>query len=114
MHPRVSLHQVAFLNETTAAFLAHCRDIGVQQATLVSPALTRPGGIDEARAAGVRIASINHPFAVHPDLEYDGARATGALDDVIEIAVSLGCPDDLSADGCAGRIDLGAGGRPIL
>ncbi len=92
MHPRVSLHQVAFLNETTAAFLAHCSDTGVQQATLVSRALRRPGETDEARAAGVRIASINHPFAVHPDLEHDGARATGALDDVIEIAASLGCP----------------------
>lgn len=104
MHPRVSLHQVAFLNETTAAFLAHCSDIEVQQATLVSPALTRPGGIDEARAAGVRIASINHPFAVHPDLEYDGARATGALDDVIEIAVSLGCPEIYLLTGARGAL----------
>ncbi len=104
MHPRVSLHQVAFLNETTTSFLAHCRDIGVQQATLVSPALLRPGAVEEARAADVRIASINHPFAVQPDLEHDGARATGALDDVIEIAASLGCPQIYLLTGARGTL----------
>ena len=104
MHPRVSLHQVAFLNQRTAAFLAHCREIGVQQATLVSPALTGAGGIDEARSAGVRIASINHPFAVHPDLERDGARATEALCEVIDMAASLGCPQIYLLTGARGAL----------
>lgn len=104
MHPRVGLHQVAFLNESTTAFLAHCRDIGVRQATLVSPILTKTGAIDEAARAGVRIAGINHPFAVQPDLEHDGVRATRALDDVIDIAVSLGRPDVYLLTGARGSL----------
>lgn len=79
MHPRISLHQVAFLAERTTDFLEHCRDIGVQ-ATLVSPILLRPGGVDEATRSGVHIANINHPF--------DGCSAT--LDHVIDIAAGLG------------------------
>ena len=51
MHPRVGLHQVAFLDESTTAFLDHCRRIGVQHTTLVTPALMRPGGVDEAQQA---------------------------------------------------------------
>lgn len=93
MHPRISLHQVAFLTESTTAFLAHCRDIGVQQATLVTPVLMETGGIDEVRRSGVRIASINHPFAVHPDLERDSGRATQALFQAIDIAAALGSAD---------------------
>lgn len=104
MHPRVSLHQVAFLHESTAAFLAHCHEIGVQQATLATPVLMATAGIDEAARSGVRIASINHPFAVQPDLENDGGRATEALDEVIDIALSLGSPDIYLLTG--GRGDL--------
>lgn len=104
MHPRVSLHQVAFLSESTTAFLGHCRDIGVQQATLVSPVLMRQGGIDEAAHTGVRIASINHPFAVQPDLEQDDGRATQALDDVIDVAVGLGNPDIYLLTGARGAL----------
>jgi sugar phosphate isomerase/epimerase len=50
----------------------------------------QPGGIDEAAAAlshgGVRIASINHPFAVYPDLELDRGKASATLNAVIDIA----------------------------
>lgn len=104
MHPRVGLHQVAFLNESTTAFLGHCRDIGVQQATLVTPVLMRQGGIDEAAQSGVRIASINHPFAVQPDLESDDGRATQALNDVIDVAVNLGNPDIYLLTGARGTL----------
>ena len=108
MHPRISLHQVAFLKETTGAFLGHCRDIGVRQATLVSPILLQPGGIDEAASAiadsGVRIASINHPFAVYPDLELDGGQAAATLEKVIEFAADVQAPTVYLLTGARGEL----------
>lgn len=108
MHPRISLHQVAFLKETTGAFLGHCRDTGVRQATLVSPILLRPGGIDEAGAAivdsGVRIASINHPFAVYPDLELDRGQAAATLETVIEFAEEVEAPTVYLLTGARGDL----------
>jgi sugar phosphate isomerase/epimerase len=104
VHPRVSLHQVAFLNESTTAFLAHCQEIGVQQATLVTPVLMKQGGVGEALRGGVRISSINHPFAVQPDLEHDVGRATQALNAVIDVAVALGKPDIYVLTGARGAL----------
>ena len=64
MHPRVSLHQVAFLDESSTAFAEHCRAIGVRNMTLVTPILTAPGGLGDARTAleagGVRAPTLNH------------------------------------------------------
>jgi sugar phosphate isomerase/epimerase len=94
MHPRVGLHQVAFLDESTTAFLDHCRRIGVQNTTLVTPVLMRIGGVDEVQraleAAGVRVETVNHPFATYPDLESDRGEATEKLLQAIDIAVTLG------------------------
>src|SRR5690606_16711720 len=96
MHPRVSLHQVALLQTPTADFIAHCRAIGVGHATLVTPVLTRPGEVAAARgaldASGVKAATINHVFAVHPDLEKDQGKAAAGLDEAIAIAAELGAP----------------------
>jgi sugar phosphate isomerase/epimerase len=59
--------------------------------TLVTPFLTQPGGVEEAKAAlvagGPRVACVNHPFAAN--LETDDGRATEALLKAIDIAVSL-------------------------
>jgi sugar phosphate isomerase/epimerase len=94
VHPRVGVHQVAFLTESTTAFVEHCRTLGVQHLTLVTPLLMRPGGVEEAQRAlaggGPRVAHVNHPFAVYPDLESDDGRATETLNDAIDIAVTLG------------------------
>ena len=94
MHPRVSVHQVAFLRESTTAFVEHCRTLGVEHLTLVTPMLMRPGGLDEAQRAlaggGPRVAQVNHPFAVYPDLDGDDGRATEKLNDAIDMAVTLG------------------------
>jgi sugar phosphate isomerase/epimerase len=96
MHPRVSLHQVALLQAPTADFIAHCQAIGVGQATLVTPVLTRPGEVAAARRAldesGVRAATVNHVFAVHPDLERDEGGAAAGLNEAIAIAAELGAP----------------------
>jgi sugar phosphate isomerase/epimerase len=68
----------------------------------------RPGGVDEAQETladtGPRVESVNHPFAVYPDLDNDLGEATGKLLQAIDIAVALG----------AGSVYLQTGGRGCL
>lgn len=94
MHPRISLHQVAFLEQRTATFLAHCRRIGVAHASLVTSVLDRPGEIDGARteliAGGVDVPTLNHPFGRCPDLEHDAGGASEQLLRAVAVAESLG------------------------
>lgn len=108
MHPRVSLHQVAFLDEPTIAFIDHCRATGIENMSLVTTALTQPGAYDDARravdAGGPRVTALNHPFAVYPDLDDDAGMATENLSRAIELAESLG----------AASIYLITGGRGSL
>jgi sugar phosphate isomerase/epimerase len=96
MHPRVNLHQVAFMGESTAAFIAHCRAIGVQHMTLVTPKLMLPGGLEEAQAAlaggGPKATVVNHPFAMFPNLDRDSGQAAAKLLEAIDIAGALGAP----------------------
>lgn len=97
MHPRVGLHQVAFLHEGTAAFVEHCRALGVQNMTLVTALLQQAGGADEAQralaAGGPRAATVNHAFATFPDLETDAGEASRKLLHAIDIAAVLGARD---------------------
>lgn len=94
MHQRVGLHQVAFLSESTTAFVDHCRAIGVHDMTMVSSLLMKPGDMAEAQrglARGdLRAANLNHPFATFPDLESEGGEATANLLQAIDIAATLG------------------------
>lgn len=108
MHPRVCLHQVAFASDSTTAFIEHCRAIGVQETTLVTPILMQPGGVVEAQAAlaasGVRAHTVNHPFAMFPDLAGDGEKTTGKLLEAIEIAAVLGAPNIYLVTGGRGSL----------
>ncbi|MCJ2186900.1 sugar phosphate isomerase/epimerase family protein [Novosphingobium beihaiensis] len=93
MHPRVSLHQVAFMAEPTAAFVAYCCSIGVQHCTLVTPKLEQPDALSALLAeSGVKAGCINHPFALHPDLERDSGGAAAGLMRAIDSAAELGAP----------------------
>lgn len=92
MHPRVSLHQVAFMTEPTARFVDFCCDIGVQHCSLATPLLQTEAEREAARRAGVGIGCVNHPFAVHPDLERDSGAATEGLLDAIAIAAAVDAP----------------------
>ena len=109
MHPRVNLHQVAFVRESTGAFIAHCREIGVGSVTLATPVLMQPGGMDDARAAlaagGVRVECVNHPFATAPDLDGDRGQATEGLLRAIEIAAELGARSIYMLTGARGSLD---------
>jgi len=109
MHPRVSLHQVAMVTEPSAAFIAHCRDIGVPHMTLVTPVLGQPGDLDTAREelakGGPKVATVNHMFAHYPDLERDAGEANARLTSAIDMAAALGAPQIYLITG--GRGSLG-------
>ena len=109
MHPRVNLHQVAFVTESTTAFIDHCRAIGVQSTTLATPLLMQPGGLDEARralaAGGVRVECVNHPFAQFPDLDADQGQAGQGLLEAIAISAALGARSIYMLTGGRGALD---------
>lgn len=109
MHPRVSLHQVAMIGESTMAFVEHCRAIGIANMTLATTHLMQPGGLDEARAAlaagGPRVECVNHPFAPQPDLEKDDGGATARLLEAIDIAANLGARSIYMVTGARGSLD---------
>jgi sugar phosphate isomerase/epimerase len=96
MHPRVNLHQIAFIKESTTAFVSYCREIGVANMTLVTPLLMQPGGVEEAQAAlaagGPRTAVVNHPVAMGSSLERAGGEETEKLRQAIDLAATLGAP----------------------
>lgn len=108
IHPRVSLHQVAFLAEPSASFIAFCREIGVQQMTLVTPALMRPGDFEGAMAelgkGGPHVATVNHVFGAFPDLEGDREQAVAGLLQAIGMADALGAPAIYLITGGRGRL----------
>lgn len=112
MHPRISLHQVAFINQpsqirATTEFIEHCHAIGVENATLVSPLLDTPEQISEARQAvsdvPVKISAINHVFA--SDLEKDNGEATRQLQRTVETAHALGAKTIYLLTGARGTLD---------
>ncbi len=108
MHPRVSLHQVAMVDRETGPFLQFCCDIGVQHTTLVSPRLLQANERDAAREAmqhsQIAVGCINHPFALHPDLERDSGIAARDLIRVIDMAAELGAPSIYLITGGRGRL----------
>ncbi len=113
MHSRVSLHQVAMMDEGTAAFIAHCRAIGVPQMTLVTPKLLQAGEMAAARAelaagaatGGPKVATVNHVFAVHPNLPDDSGSAAANLLAAIAMTAALGGSAIYLVTGGRGALD---------
>lgn len=108
VHPRVSLHQVAFARDGTPAFVDFCRQNAVPNMTLVPLLMTGPGDVAMVKAAGAgngpRISTVNQPFAIFPNLEEDSGQAAQRLLEVIELTSEIG----------AGAIYLQTGGRGRL
>jgi sugar phosphate isomerase/epimerase len=108
MHPRVCLHQVGFLSESTDAFVRFCGEIGVGHVTLAMLPGTGPEAYAAARAAleGSKVMPDNwaHPFARYPDLESDSGEAAERLNATIDTCAAIGC----------GHIYLVSGGRGSL
>ena len=61
MHPRLSLHQVAFKDESSDAFLAFCREAGFANAVLAAPKVIADP-MSEQLLPGPKIASLNAVF----------------------------------------------------
>jgi sugar phosphate isomerase/epimerase len=109
MHPRISLHQVAFMTESTGSFITHCRTIGVRHMTLVTPKLSTSGELDEAvaglAAGGTRVATVNHLFASYPNLAADNGVAAQKMAAAIDIAATLGADAIYLVSGGRGGLD---------
>lgn len=109
MHPRVCLHQVGFLNESTERFIAFCREAEIPWMTLVNPHMLGPDALPETQAAlalgGPRAAVVNQPFARYPDIERDSGEAALRLNEAIEAATLLGAPHLYIVSGGRGSLD---------
>ena len=109
MHKRVCLHQVGFLEESTKAFIAFCREIGVAHMTLANPHMLGPGVLAEASAAlasgGTSATNLTQVFARYPDVERDSGEAALRLNEAIDAAAALGAPSLYIVSGGRGSLD---------
>ena len=108
MHPRVSLHQVACMDAPTAQFIQHCRAIGVQHMTLVSPKLFQAGETASALAAmavgGTGCHTVNHAMAMGRTLDTVGAEESEGLLRAIDVAAELGAANIYLVSGGRGKL----------
>lgn len=108
IHPRVCLHQVAFMGATTADFVGYCRETGIRHMTLVTPLLFQPGQTDAAinamKGGETHAAVVNHPIAMGSSLDRAGAEESEELSRAIDVAHQVG----------AKAIYLVSGGRGSL
>jgi sugar phosphate isomerase/epimerase len=107
VHPRISLHQVAFLRDGTPAFIDFCRKNSIPNMTLASTLITRQDDLEIIKAsavAGPKASTVNHPFATFPNLEEDTGQAAKKLSQAIAVSASIG----------AGAIYMQTGGRGKL
>lgn len=109
MHPRVCLHQVGFMSESTPAFIAFCREIGVKHMTLVNPHMLGPQALGDTLAAlalgGVRATNVTQPFARYPDIERDQGGAAEHLNAAIEAAAAMASDNLYIVTGPRGSLD---------
>lgn len=94
MHERISLHQVAMIDQPTRVFAEHCNTLGLRYMTLATPALQRAGEVEAVQhilsGDGPRVGAVNHVFAVHPNLERDEGEAAAGLMRAIDMTANLG------------------------
>ena len=97
------------MGETTAAFVDHCRTLGIANATLVTPKLFESGALEQAQAAlaadDVQVTCVNHPFGVYPDLDRDTGEAAHQLDRAIDLTAELHAPSIYLISGGRGSLD---------
>lgn len=110
MHPRVCLHQVAFVqSHSSADFIGFCREAGIPWMTLVNPHMLGPDTLAEMQAAlalgGPRPATLNQPFATRPNIAEDTGEAAAKLNEAIEAAALLGAPNLYIVTGARGSLD---------
>lgn len=115
MHPRICLHQVAFITECTGDFVLYCRENAIGHMTLASPLLFQPGETEAALAAmdggATGAAVVNHPVAMASNLERAGPEETEALARAIDTASLVGAPAIYLVSGGRGSLDWDAAAR---
>ena len=107
VHPRLSVDQLCFPGATVGQFVQQCRSVGVEHVVLASPSLLADGGLETAQEAlvdGPAVEAINHPFAIHPDLDRDEGGAEDSLARLIPIAAELGARSIYLVTGGRGRL----------
>ena len=109
MHPRVCLHQVGFLSESTPAFVGFCREIGVAHMTLANPHMLGPTVLGDTLAAlaegGTSATNMAQPFARYPDLDRDSGDAATVLNQAIDAAAAMDMPHIYLVSGGRGGLD---------
>lgn len=109
MHPRVCLHQVGFLSESTPAFVQFCREIGVGHMTLANPHMIGPTALEDTLAAlaegGVSATNVTQPFARYPDIERDEGGAAEHLNAAIKAAAAMASENLYIVTGPRGSLD---------
>jgi sugar phosphate isomerase/epimerase len=108
VHPRISIDQICFTGATLKEFIGHALALGTPRIGLSSGFLLAAGAVSEAQAllndSGLRVETINHPFAIYPSLDSDCAQARDTLLRLIDVGSQLG----------TGSIYLLTGGRGTL
>jgi len=108
-HPRISLHQVAFVRDGTRAFVEFCGKNSVPNMTLVSLSMTRQDDLEtvnaSAAAGGPKAKTVNHPFATFPNLQEDTGQAARKLLEAIDITASIGADAIYMQTGGRGKLD---------
>lgn len=102
MHPRVSLHQVAFMEHPTQVFLDHCTALGVRKATLVADKLESDAA---AIPEGLEVEALNRAFAVYPDIATDSGEAATRLSQTLELAAAVSAKSVYLVTGGRGPLD---------
>lgn len=109
VHPRVSLHQVAFVRDGTPAFVDFCRENAVPNMTVVPLLMTGQNDIEliqeSAADGGPKASTVNHPFAVFPNLEEDTGQSEQKLLETIDITASIGADVIYLQTGGRGKLD---------
>jgi sugar phosphate isomerase/epimerase len=111
VHPRLSVDQLCFPGAPIDEFVEDCRALGAHHVVLSSPGLLADGGASaaaEALRGDLRVESVNHPFAVHPDLERDEGAGAAELARLIPIAAGLGARSVYVVTGGRGNLDWSA------
>ncbi len=115
VHPRVCLHQVNMIQESTGDFVTFCREIGVRHMTLVTPLLFQPGQTEaaiEAMAGGdTHAAIVNHPIAMGSSLDKAGPEESENLSRAIDVAAQVGAKGIYLVSGGRGTLDWDGAAR---
>jgi sugar phosphate isomerase/epimerase len=110
VHPRISLHQVAFVRDGTLAFIDFCRKHAVPNMTLVTLLMTAQDVLDITKPSaaddgGPKASTVNHPFATFPNLQDDIGQAAQKLLEAIDVTASIGANAIYMQTGGRGKLD---------